>query len=497
MSRLLAEVERALRRRDGDCVITEPWPNGSERRTSGTELRLLIDEWERFFRHVGVRPGDRVALVLINGSCFVAVFLALLRCRAVPAALKTDQGPFELCAVAENLAPSVLVVSDALQQRVLAHFPNVRLVVDEHQNVLRAGPAVAERDERAAAQMDGTPDAPDYRDQVENGLSINYTYRGYGYPLGAMVPAEQYRLGADVFAAGMAGRGCRRMLVILPMAHIFTLVGCVFVPLLHDIVIHIAHTMHPGRLWQQITEQKIDFLTLVPELALMLSRYRPSATGTTATDRAALDIVATGGSRLVDSDYLRIREALGAEVLHGYGLTEFTPVSRNIRGSARAGTVGPPGEGVAVRIAGIGAPSRTESDARQTEGEIQLRTVAMASGYFRRPAESAAAVTPDGWFRTGDIGRLDDGHLVFVRENKRTCKVNGAMVDLSEVSRALESCPEVASAQTEYRDGALQALLVPAQPDMDVEQAVRSVRLRMRETVAAYKIPRNILFSHR
>lgn len=483
MHRLLTEIDRGLRRRGDDCVISEPGQGGTDYSISGSQLRRMIAEWERFFLHAGVRPGDRVALVLINGACFVAVFLALLRCRAVPAALKTDQGPFEYRSVAANLSPSVLVVSQALKPHVLPHFPTVRMVVDEQQRAVATAGNHGVTDETGGAET-----RPDYHDRVEDGLSINYTYRGYGYPLGAMVPAEQYHVGAEILAAGMAGRGCRRMMVILPMAHIFALIGCVFVPLLYDMSIHIVHTIHPGRLWQRILEQEIDFLTLVPELALMLSRHRPITVRTTG-----LDIVATGGSRLGVSDYGSIREALGAELLHGYGLTEFTPVSRNIRGSARPGTVGPPGQGVDVRIASDGGPRET-ADASRLEGEIQVRAPAMASGYFRRPAESADAVTSDGWFRTGDIGRIEDGHLVFVREAKRTCKVNGAMVDLNEVSRAIEACPEVASAETEYADGSLTARLVPAESGGDAEEATRSVRLRLRESIAAYKIPRNIVF---
>ncbi len=486
MSRLLTEVERALLRRGDACVISEPSQTGADRRVSGTELQRLVSEWEQFFLQAGVRPGDRVALVLINGSSTVAIFLALLRCRAVPAALKTDQGPFELRAVADNLNPALLVVSQMLQHHVLPHFPAVRLAVDEQRHVLRRGPAAETG--RDTVSIESTPD---YLDLVENGLSINYTYRGYGYPLGAMVPAEQYRLGTEILAAGMAGRGCRRMLVILPMAHIFTLVACVFVPLLHDMTIHIAHTMHPGRLWQRIIEHRIDFLTLVPELALMLTRHLPSSDG-----KPALDIVATGGSRLDHADYAKVRDALGAELLHGYGLTEFTPVSRNIRGSARPGTVGPLGAEVEVRIAGVGETAGGAGDAGSGQGEILVRAPAMAKGYFRRPVESAEATTSDGWFRTGDIGRFEGEHLVFVRESKRTCKVNGAMVDLNEVKRALERCPEVATAETEYREGALAARLVPADPGLDEHEAARAVRLRMRETVAAYKIPRNIAFIH-
>jgi long-subunit acyl-CoA synthetase (AMP-forming) len=82
--------------------------------------------------------------------------------------------------------------------------------------------------------------------------SINYTYRGNGYPLGAMISHAQYLHGAKVLQDGLQGQSGEKMLVILPMAHIFTLVGCILVPLLYRMTSVIACTLHPRHLFRYI-----------------------------------------------------------------------------------------------------------------------------------------------------------------------------------------------------------------------------------------------------
>jgi long-chain acyl-CoA synthetase len=102
----------------------------------------------------------------------------------------------------------------------------------------------------------------------------------------------------------------------------------------------------------------------------------------------------SGGAPLRD-DVLRAFEArFGCPVLEGYGLTETSPVaSFNRLDRRRPSSIGTPIDGVQMRI---------------EDGEILVRGHNVMKGYWRRPQETAAAVTPDGWLRTGDLGRVDD-----------------------------------------------------------------------------------------
>ena len=98
--------------------------------------------------------------------------------------------------------------------------------------------------------------------------------------------------------------------------------------------------------------------------------------------------------------------AVGVPVYQGYGLTESSPVvSANCPGANKVGTVGQPIENVSVRIA--------------EDGEILVHGPCVMKGYYQRPADTSAVISPDGWLSTGDIGRLDEEGYLYVTDRKK------------------------------------------------------------------------------
>ena len=179
----------------------------------------------------------------------------------------------------------------------------------------------------------------------------------------------------------------------------------IFVPLLHRITCVIANTMHPRKIFNVINELDIHHIIAVPEIYSLFEKSKDKAEKLTS-----LKVLVCGGSTLSREDYFRIKDAFRADLLHGYGLTEFTPVSRNMRGEARAGTVGPLCENVDCRI---------NSEENNGSGEILVKTDHMFRGYYKNPEVTQEAFSGE-WFKTGDIGRMEDGHLIFEKEKKRT-----------------------------------------------------------------------------
>jgi len=120
----------------------------------------------------------------------------------------------------------------------------------------------------------------------------------------------------------------------------------------------------------------------------------------------------TGGAALPDDIYL-IFTGAGVSIMQGYGLTETSPVvSSNVPGAIKVGTVGRPISNVAVRIA--------------ADGEIEVRGPGVMKGYYKREDSTREAFTDDGWFKTGDIGHLDDdGFLVITDRKKELFKTSG------------------------------------------------------------------------
>ena len=211
-----------------------------------------------------------------------------------------------------------------------------------------------------------------------------------------------------------------------------------------------------------------------------------------------LRMAVSGGARLDEGAAWRL-EGLGFEVLTGYGLVETSSVTTYNRiGEGRIGTEGKPVEGSGLRIA--------EPDGEGI-GEVQLSGPHVFSGYFRDSAATETAFTADGWFRSGDLGRVEaDGSLAITGRSKDVIVLSGGKnVGPEEVEAALARSPLIAEAAVFERDGNLAALVVPDEDALRQAETQRlddAIRIAVTEAgaglapykrVTAYRIHREPL----
>ena len=157
--------------------------------------------------------------------------MALLRIGAIPVMAKLECRAMELDEIFSNAEPQA-VIAEKTHLRFLKPYLTNRIVITHAENRFSI--------EQSAEGLASRDDIPD------DIASINYTYRGYGYPLGAMISHAQYLHGARVLQDGLRVEAGEKMLVMLPMTHIFTIVGCILVPLLCQATSVIVDTNAPA-----------------------------------------------------------------------------------------------------------------------------------------------------------------------------------------------------------------------------------------------------------
>ncbi len=193
----------------------------------------------------------------------------------------------------------------------------------------------------------------------------------------------------------------------------------------------------------------------------------------------SLRLCVSGSAPLAAEMHRRIGEACGQTVLERYGMTETVMlVSNPFDGERRPGSVGFPLPGVEVRLA-------------DANNEIEVRGPNVFGGYLDRPEANAEAFTPDGWFRTGDIGELDgDGYLSIVGRAKELIISGGYNVYPREIEDVLRTHPSVVDAAVVGTPsdewGEIVTAYVEATDDLDADELIAWAAVQL----APYKKPR-------
>jgi long-chain acyl-CoA synthetase len=207
-------------------------------------------------------------------------------------------------------------------------------------------------------------------------------------------------------------------------------------------------------------------------------------------------LVATiGGGMAVQSGVAaRWKELTGCNITQGWGLTEASPVVcvNRLVGEDFNGSVGLPVPSTEVSI--------RDDDGRELglnqTGEICVRGPQVMRGYWQRPAETAQVMLPEGWLRTGDIGRMDERGYVFIEDRKKDMiNVSGFKVYPNEIEDVVAKCPGVAEvaavAQADEHSGEVVALFIVKKDPALTERAVKDYS---RQYLTGYKRPQHVYF---
>ncbi len=419
-----------------------------------------------------VRPGDRVLLAAGASVGFVRCYLGALWAGAVVVLANPGYTAAELGHLVADSGAS-LAFADPEPRRRLAglgpgHPGSALVTADAREPPGGAGPATA-----IAARPHDT-------------ALLAYTSGTTGRPKG--VPLTHRQVAVSIRAAMAAWRWHADDVLVhaLPLYHQHGL-GGLHAALIAGGTVHIRSKFSAADLVQAAGDTRASVLFGVPTIyqALLQSTAMPGG------GLRDLRLAVCGSAPLSPALADRLPAALGRLPLVRYGTTESGLDVSNPLGAPRGDTIGVPLPGVLTRIRAADGLADPGAD-----GEIQVRGPHVFSGYWNDPAATHAAFTPDGWFRTGDIGTVDPatGHLVIRGRTKEMIISGGLNVYPREVEIALESHPSVAEAAVagvpDERWGARVTAWVVLRDGHRLDEA--ALIAHARTVLAGYKCPKRV-----
>ena len=493
------------------------------------ELDQKVQHLAAGLLELGVEPGDRVAMLAENRPEWAVADLAIVSLGAINVPLYSTLPPPQVEYILADSGAAVVVVSNQKQlDKVLeirGNLPALKHVIsmDAPTAPTEGVTLLADIMADGAANVEGQARVRSRAETVRphDLATIIYTSGTTGDPKGAVLTHDNFMSNAQSVQMLVEVGPTDLFLSFLPLSHVFERMAGHYLPLTSGSTVAYAESVFTvqgnmgevkptvmasvPRLYESIHSRTVDGIAKQPEkrrkmaewaLKIGWEYHRKRVRGERAglltslqyqiADRmvlAPLREKVTGGRLrffISGGAPLPVTTAefiisTGLHVLEGYGLTETAPViCVNLPERTKIGTVGPPIPGVEVRIA--------------EDGEILSRGPHIMRGYFNKPEETAKSIDADGWFHTGDIGKLDEEGYLKITDRKKDIIVlaNGKNVAPQPIEAKIKGSQYVASVVLfGDRQPQIVALIVP---DMEhLKQWARKQSLETKDVEALLK----------
>jgi long-chain acyl-CoA synthetase len=468
---------------------------------------------------LGVRPGDRVALVLPNCASHVVAFYATLRIGAVVVEHNPTYSAGELAHQLADSGAVVALVWEKAVPRVLETLPRTALkavvAVDLSADLSRGTrlalrlPLPSARSARAAMRGKIPPAFPTWHKLVARATPLDpahptpaasdvallqYTGGTTGTPKGATLIHRNLVANAVQGQAWTGAEpGTEVVYGILPFFHAYGLTLCLSYAMRVAATLVAFPSFDPARVLD--TQKRVPG-TFLPAVPPMLDRLAAAAR-TAGADLTSFRYAISGAMALPAATAAAWEDVTGGLVIEGYGMTETSPVALGnpLTDARRPGTLGLPFPSTSIRVVDPEDPAREVEPGER--GELLIRGPQVFAGYWERPEETAEQLLDGGWLRTGDIVTVDEtGWVVLVDRIKELIVSGGFKVYPSQVEDWLRTMPGIADVAVVGVPGGdlgetvvAAVVLEPGARGVDLE----AVRAFGEQHLARYALPRRLV----
>jgi acyl-CoA synthetase (AMP-forming)/AMP-acid ligase II len=461
----------------------------------------LLDEATRIAHCLvesGIEPGDRVALWAPNSARWIATSFGVYLAGAVLVPINTRFKGLEAAHVLRRAQARLLCAStDVLGTDLVGLLEDVGELPHLKEMVVLEGPGRPDSVpwDGFIARADGSDGRALPRVGAHDLADIIFTSGTTGAPKGAMLAHGASIRTYEAWSDAVGLQQGDRYLCVYPFFHTAGLKSAVLACVLKGATVLPHAVFDPAVVMERVSAEQITVLPGPPTVFQSMLEHPDRS----RYDLSTLRLSVTGAATVPVEVVRRMRDDLKiATVVTGYGLTETTGTVSMCRHDdppeVIATTVGKPLDGVHVRVVADDGGDVQPGDA----GEILVEGFNVMLGYFADEEATAAAVDPEGWLRTGDIGLVDeDGNLHITDRKKDMFIVGGFNAFPAEIEGIMLTHPSVAQVAVvgvpDERLGEIgQAFVVRRTGDEGVDES--SLVAWCRDHMANYKVPRHIVF---
>jgi long-chain acyl-CoA synthetase len=451
-------------------------------------------------RQLGIQPGERVAILMLNGYRYLELYYAVPRVGALVVPLNYRLAEPELAAILADSGAATLVVDASFAptgQHLAAALP-FRLI--------HAGPGARPVGMRSYDELidNATDTDPDRDRPIDEDALVGLFYTGgtTGRAKGVMLTHKNLATNALHVAIELRYRADTNYLHVAPMFHLADMASTFAVTMLGG-----CHTFldrfNPIQALEMIQRARVTNATLVPTMVNAVLQV-PNLND---YDLASWRLLGYGAAPMPVALLKRAMELLPCDFIQGYGMTEAAPLLTALtpedhrRGIAAPGTIwerrlASAGQGI------VGVDVRVVDDAGADVapgevGEVIARGPNIMQGYWNQAEETAYGLR-DGWLHTGDLATVDEGNYIYIVDRKKDMIVSGGEnVYSTEVEGALYGHPAVLEAAVIgvpdpiWGERVHAVVVLKAGQDVAADELIAHCRGR----IAGYKVPRSLEFA--
>ena len=507
---LVARMERTVRD-FSDLVATHFF--GAE--ITYREFAEQVNRFAASLSGLGVKPGDRVAIMLPNCPQTIIAHYATLTIGAVAVMTNPMYVEREMQHQFRDAGVKVLVGLDHLYPRIASVWketPVQHLVITGIRDYLPFPlnflyPVKARREKlnlrvpysptihsfrELIRQSPGNPPRPDLT--VNDLAVLQYTGGTTGVAKGVMLSHTNLVANIEQITAWLPALqpGRERFLCVVPLFHVLGLTAVMNWPICCGFTMVLLPRFELKMFLKTIVKTRPTIAILVPTIITAMV----NAPDIAKYDLTSIKYVVSGSAPLPVETMRRFEELTGGVIIEGYGLTETAPVTHvnPVKGTRKPGSIGIAVPSTDARIVDLDTGTREQPT--KEAGELVLKGPQVMRAYWNMPAETGEALR-DGWLYTGDIAYMDDDGYAYIVDRKKDLIIAGGFnIYPRDVDEVLYEHPKIADAVTigipdPYRGETVKVFVV-VRPGTTLTQ--EEVITHCRERLAAYKVPRYVEF---